>query len=102
MHADSSDVEARSERSRAQAISTVLAGMAEPARVEVLLALLEYGDLSLNLLSDITDQAPTTALDHLTWLRLNRLVTIEQEGARVFYRLADPATVAAIRRLADA
>lgn len=99
MHAVSGEPENTSMVADATAIATVLGGLADADRVQVLLALEAFGELSLNLLSDVVDQAPTTTLDHLTWLRLNRLVAIEQEGARVFYRLLDADLVRALLRV---
>jgi DNA-binding transcriptional ArsR family regulator len=63
--------------------------LADPTRVRIVLALGEYGELSVNHLADIVDKAAPAVSQHLAKLRLTRMVSTRQDGTRVFYRLTD-------------
>lgn len=59
--------------------------LADATRVRTVLAL-KNGDLSVNTLADLVGKSPPAVLQHLTKLRLARIVVARQEGNRVFYR----------------
>lgn len=61
--------------------------LADATRVRIILALRDTGELSVNHLADIVDKSPTAVSQHLAKLRLARIVSTRQDGARVFYRL---------------
>lgn len=63
--------------------------LADAARVRIILALRDAGEMSVNHLADIVDKSPASTSQHLAKLRLARIVTTRQDGTRVFYRLAN-------------
>lgn len=65
----------------------VFSMLADATRIRIILALRDHGELSVNLLADLVDKAPTAVSQHLAKLRLARIVATRHEGTRVFYRL---------------
>ena len=70
--------------------------MADPTRLRIIWALL-HGEHSVNDLAEHVGAQPTAVSQHLSKLRLARLVRTRREGTRVFY-LAESDHV---RRLAE-
>lgn len=62
--------------------------LADATRVRIILALRDQ-ELSVNLLADVLGKTPASVSQHLAKLRLARIVSTRQEGARIFYRLAN-------------
>lgn len=74
----------------------VLKLLADPTRLRILWALL-HGEHSVNELAEHVGAQPTAVSQHLSKLRLARLVRTRREGTKIFY-LAENAHV---RRLAE-
>ena len=60
--------------------------LADPTRLRIIWALL-YGEHSLNELADHVGAHPLAVSQHLSKLRLARLVRVRRDGNRVFYAL---------------
>lgn len=67
----------------------VLRLLADPTRIRIILALRDYGELSVNHLADLIDKSPTTTSQHLAKLRWGRVVGVRKDGTRMFYQLVD-------------
>ena len=65
----------------------VFSMLADATRIRIILALRDHGELSVNLLADLVDKAPTAVSQHLAKLRLARIVSTRHESTKVFYRL---------------
>ncbi len=62
--------------------------LADATRVRILLALRE-GEQSVGAIAGQVGKSQAAVSQHLAKLRLSRVVTTRQEGARVYYRLAN-------------
>lgn len=69
--------------------SEVLRMLADPTRIRIVLALHEAEELSVNALADLVHKKPSGVSQHLSKLRLARIVTTRQRGTSVLYRLTD-------------
>lgn len=66
----------------------VFAMLADATRVRITLAL-QDGEVSVNPLAGIVGKSPAAVSQHRAKLRLARIVPARQNGAQVFYRLAN-------------
>ncbi len=80
-------------------IAQVAACLGEPARANMLLALMSGMALTAGELSREAEVTPATASGHLAKLGACGLVTGEKQGRHRFYRLADPDVAHAIEAL---
>jgi DNA-binding transcriptional ArsR family regulator len=62
--------------------------LGDPTRIKILWALLQ-GEASVACLAAIIGTSPTTASQHLSKLRLAKLVQVRREGTFAFYSAAD-------------
>lgn len=62
--------------------------LSDPTRIRIILALRE-GERSVNELASVIGKTPTTVSQHLAKLRWGRVVSVRQDGTRMFYRLSD-------------
>lgn len=69
--------------------------LADATRVRLILSLRDE-ELSINQLAGIVDMHPTAVSQHLSKMRLTRIVATRQDGTRVFYSLADEHAVALV------
>lgn len=87
VHATSRVLEPSYDVGVADTIAAVFAMLADSTRVRIILALNEFGDLSVNHLADIVDRSPSSVSQHLATMRVARMVSTRQDAQRVFYRL---------------
>jgi DNA-binding transcriptional ArsR family regulator len=64
--------------------------LADPARAQMLFALLQGGALTAGELAEIAGVTPQTTSSHLTKFVNRDLLAVEQRGSRRFFRLATP------------
>lgn len=69
--------------------SEVLRMLADPTRIRIVLALKAAEELSVNALAELVEKKPSGVSQHLSKLRLARIVTTRQQGTSVLYRLTD-------------
>jgi DNA-binding transcriptional ArsR family regulator len=62
--------------------------LADPTRIKILWALLQ-GESSVTCLADLVGTSPTAVSQHLSKLRLAKLVQARREGTFAFYSAAD-------------
>jgi DNA-binding transcriptional ArsR family regulator len=62
--------------------------LADPTRIKILWALLQ-GESSVTCLADLVGTSPTVVSQHLSKLRLAKLVRARKEGTFAFYSAAD-------------
>ncbi len=62
--------------------------LADPTRIKVLWALLQ-GESSVACLAELAGTTPTAVSQHLSKLRISRLVTARRQGTFMYYRAAD-------------
>lgn len=62
--------------------------LADPTRIKILWALLQ-GESSVACLADLVGTSPTVVSQHLSKLRLTKLVQVRREGTFAFYSAAD-------------
>ncbi len=62
--------------------------LADPTRIKLLWALLQ-GESSVSCLADLVGASPTAVSQHLSKLRLARLVQARREGTFAYYSAAD-------------
>jgi DNA-binding transcriptional ArsR family regulator len=62
--------------------------LADPTRIKLLWALLQ-GESSVSCLADLVGASPTVVSQHLSKLRLAKLVRVRREGTFAFYSAAD-------------
>jgi len=62
--------------------------LADATRVRIVLALRD-GELSVNSIAELVDKSPAAVSQHLAKMRLGRVVSVRQDGTRMFYRLAN-------------
>lgn len=74
----------------------ILALLAEPTRIRIILALDAEGELAVGDLASAVDRPRAGVSQHLARLRMARLVTTRQLGTKVMYQLADEHAVAII------
>lgn len=67
----------------------MLAAMANPKRLEVLLRL-RYGETGVGELAEAVGLSPAALSQHLAKMRVQGLVAFRRQGQAVLYRLADP------------
>ena len=82
------NADAQSADDRVELAVEVFSMLADVTRVKILLALRE-GEQSVGDIAATVRKATPGVSQHLTKLRLARMVVARQEGARVYYRLAD-------------
>lgn len=62
--------------------------LADPTRIKIVWALLQ-GESSVSCLSELVGTSPTAVSQHLSKLRLAKLVHVRREGTFAFYSAAD-------------
>lgn len=62
--------------------------LSDPTRIRIVLALRDT-ELSVNNLADLVGKSPTAVSQHLAKMRWARMVSVRQDGTRMFYRLTD-------------
>ena len=62
--------------------------LADPTRIKILWALLQ-GESSVSCLADLVSASPTAVSQHLSKLRLAKLVQVRREGTFAIYSAAD-------------
>ncbi|MHA6523934.1 ArsR/SmtB family transcription factor [Tessaracoccus sp. G1721] len=87
MHADNETLDVSSEF--VDLAAEVLALLAEPTRIRLILALHAADELSVGELADVVGKNPSGVSQHLARLRMARMVTTRQDGTKVLYKLAD-------------
>lgn len=70
--------------------------LADATRMRILLAL-RTGERSVGEIATQVGKSQAAVSQHLAKLRLSRVVTTRQEGARVFYRLANDHAIELVR-----
>ena len=73
----------------AQEVAAAFGVLAEPARLRIVLALLEAGELCVCDIAAAADVSETSASQHLRVLRSSRTVRKRRDGRVVYYSLAD-------------
>jgi len=96
MHKDIADFQMPSEAAVEHAVD-VLRILGDPTRLRILYALCQ-GESSVACLAELAETTPTAVSQHLSRLRLARLVKPRREGTFMFYTITDPE----IRRVLDA
>jgi DNA-binding transcriptional ArsR family regulator len=81
-------------------IAGVAAAIGDPSRARVLLALAEGGALPAGALAAEAGVSPSTISEHLAKLLDAKLLTVERDGRRRYYRLATPEVARALEWLA--
>ena len=81
-------------------IAAAAALLAEPARAEIVLAVIDEGPLAASVLAERAGIALSTASEHLERLVDGGFLVTSKNGRRRFYRLADPAVAEAVEALA--
>ena len=81
-------------------IASVAALLADPARVNILMALSDGRAFTASELAKRARVAPSTASAHLARLVEYSLITVEKQGRHRYFRLADPAIVGILESLA--
>lgn len=66
----------------------VFAMLADATRIRLILALRD-GEMSVNHLADVVDKSPAAVSQHLSKLRLARMVKPRRQGTTMFYSLVD-------------
>ncbi len=89
------------DRRRAEATASVLAALAEPARVVALRLLARHGPLCVCELQEALSLAQPTVSHHLKVLREAGLVEAERRGTWVYYRIRRPGLKRAVAELVD-
>jgi DNA-binding transcriptional ArsR family regulator len=87
MHEDSKDFEMPTEV-QVEVASDAFRLLADPTRIKLLWALLQ-GESSVSCLADIVGASPTAVSQHLSKLRLSKLVRVRREGTFAYYSAAD-------------
>ncbi|WP_394215527.1 ArsR/SmtB family transcription factor [Brachybacterium vulturis] len=77
------------EQSAVADVADVFSLLGDPARLRLLLALLE-GELCVSDLAAVTEHSESAVSHALKLLRAHRIVAVRREGRRAFYRLDDP------------
>ncbi|MGH9306516.1 MAG: ArsR/SmtB family transcription factor [Acidimicrobiales bacterium] len=62
--------------------------LADPTRIKILWALLQ-GESSVSCLAELVGTSPTAVSQHLSKLRLSKLVKVRREGTFAYYSAAD-------------
>lgn len=70
--------------------------LADATRMRILLSL-RTGERSVGEIAQQVGKSQTAVSQHLAKLRLSRVVTTRQEGARVYYRLANDHAIELVR-----
>ncbi|MDN5820121.1 MAG: metalloregulator ArsR/SmtB family transcription factor [Brachybacterium sp.] len=70
-------------------VADVFSLLGDPARLRLLLVLLE-GELCVSDLAEVTEHSESAVSHALKLLRAHRIVAVRREGRRAFYRLDDP------------
>jgi DNA-binding transcriptional ArsR family regulator len=78
----------------------VAAAIGDPSRARVLLALAEGGALPASALAAEAGVSPSTISEHLAKLLDAKLLTVERDGRRRYYRLASPEVARTLEWLA--
>ena len=73
----------------AQEVAATFGALAEPARLRIVLALLEAGELCVCDIAAAADVSETSASQHLRILRSSRTVRKRRDGRVAYYSLAD-------------
>ena len=73
----------------AQEVAATFGVLAEPARLRIVLALLEAGELCVCDIAAAADVSETSASQHLRILRSSRTVRKRRDGRVAYYSLAD-------------
>jgi len=74
----------------------VMSILSDTTRIKIVLALSEADELPVNALAEIVGKKPSGVSQHLSKLRMARMVTTRQEGTSVLYRLADEHALALV------
>jgi len=82
----SAQIDRRPEATEFGAAVAVFKLLADPTRLRIIWALL-HGEHSVNELADHVGARPPAVSQHLSKLRLARLVQVRREGNRLFYAL---------------
>jgi DNA-binding transcriptional ArsR family regulator len=87
-------------RARERDVAGVAAAIGDPSRTRVLLALAEGDALPAGALAAEAGVSPSTISEHLAKLLSAKLLTVERDGRRRYYRLATPEVARALEWLA--
>jgi DNA-binding transcriptional ArsR family regulator len=82
-------------------VSVPAALLSDPARVRVLMALLDGRALPASRLAEEAGVAASTTSEHLAKLMAAGMLTVERQGRHRFYRIADARVVRAVEALAE-
>jgi DNA-binding transcriptional ArsR family regulator len=74
---------------RAVQAAAVFKLLADPTRIRIVALLSDCGELTVGELAGLIGRKPTIVSQHLSKLRLAKVVVGRQEGARVHYRLLE-------------
>lgn len=88
MHVDAEPQTTPVDSVHIEAVVEVFRLLADPTRVRIVLALGD-GEKSVNHIAEIAQRPGAAVSQHLAKLRWARLVTVRQEGNRVYYSLTD-------------
>lgn len=88
MHADTDPAKLIAAPAQIDAVVEVFRLLADQTRVRIVLALGD-GEKSVNHIAEIAQRPAAAVSQHLAKLRWARLVTMRQEGNRVYYSLTD-------------
>lgn len=80
-------------------LAEMAALIGDPARANMLLALMDGRALTATELSQVAGVTPQTATSHLGKLCEGNLLTVEKQGRHRYFRLAGPAVAAALEAL---
>jgi len=77
-------------KGKAAEIAAILGALANERRLMILCTLVEWGEATVNSLSDAVGLSQSALSQHLAKMRAEGLVSFRRESQMLWYRIADP------------